>query len=91
MSTRARALHALGRTRESIETLRTAVAVARPVGDPSLFLRAAVALLDLDGDDVLAAEAAATVGRIACTLPDARMRDCFESGLPRSLIPRPTA
>ncbi len=91
LSTRARALHALGRTRESIETLRTAVAVARPVGDPSLFLRAAVALLDLDGDDVLAAEAAATVGRIACTLPDARMRDCFESGLPRSLIPRPTA
>jgi hypothetical protein len=46
-------------------------------------------LLDLDGDDRLAAEAEATAQRIAAALPDQHMRTCFENALPRSLFARP--
>jgi hypothetical protein len=63
--TRSAALRALGRTREAIGDLRTAVTLARPVGDPALFLRAAAALLDLDGNDALAAESRSAAERIA--------------------------
>lgn len=91
LGTRASALQALGRTRESIDNLRTAVTLARPMGDAPLFLRAAVPLLQRDGDDALAAEAAATTQRIGAALHDERMRTCFENALPRSLLARPTS
>src|SRR5262249_55979662 len=89
LGTRAAALHALGRTHESVACLRSAVTLARRMGDAPLFLRAAVPLLELDGDDALAAEAAATAQRIASALDDQRMRNCFENALPRSLFARP--
>ena len=79
LGTRAEALRALGRAREAIADLRSAVALARPVGDPTLFLRAATGLLAVDGDDALAAEATTTAERIARALPDARTRGCFEA------------
>ena len=86
LRTRAEALRRLGRVREAIPDLRSAVALARPVGDPALFLRAATGLLAVDGNDALAAEASTTAERIARALPDARMRGCFEAALPYGVL-----
>jgi tetratricopeptide (TPR) repeat protein len=85
LCTLAAALWALGSTRQALEVSCAAVSVARPIGDPPLFLRAAAALLEIDGDETLVAEAAGTAARIADALPNARMRKCFEDGLPRVL------
>ena len=59
------------------------------MGDAPLFLHAAVPLRQLDGDDALAAEAAATAQRIASSLHDQRMRKCFENAPPGSFLARP--
>jgi hypothetical protein len=56
--------------------------VARPAGSPALFLRPATALLALDGDDALAAEARAAADRITAALPDPEMRRRFEAAEP---------
>jgi len=56
------------------------VPLARKVGDPAQFVRAASGLLALDGDDALAAEASAAMARIARALPDARMRHAVLTG-----------
>jgi hypothetical protein len=53
------------------------VALARPVGDPAMFLRASAPLLALDGDDALLAEARAAAGRIAYELHDAETHAHF--------------
>jgi DNA-binding SARP family transcriptional activator len=87
LCTRVGALRALGRTREALEVSRTAVSVARPIGDAPLFLRAAAAFLEIDGDEALATDAAATAARIASALPNAHMLRCFEDGMPRVLLP----
>jgi len=78
LGTRGQALAATGRTHEAIAELRSAVDLARPIGDPAMFLRAAAGLLAVEGDDRLAAEALATANRIRATLPDAEMRRRFE-------------
>jgi DNA-binding SARP family transcriptional activator len=80
--TRAQALLALGRTSEALDDLRGSVTLARSVGDPALLLRPAAALLAVDGDDALAAEAAATVRRIVGALSDGDMRRRFEEAEP---------
>ncbi|MGI8913844.1 MAG: hypothetical protein ACR2JY_08680 [Chloroflexota bacterium] len=77
--TRAQALSGLGRTKEALADLQSAVALARPVGDPSLLLRAASPLLALEGDDTLATFARAEADRIADALPDVDMRRHFEA------------
>ena len=79
LSTRARASLAMGRTKQAIADFRMAVAVARPIGDPALFLRAATGMLAVDGDDALAAEAGAAVDRIVKALQDEGMRRRFEA------------
>ncbi len=79
LSTRAKALHALGRTREAIADLRRAVQLVRPTEDPAMFLRASAELLVIDGDDALAAESAAITDQIAPALPSEDMRRRFES------------
>jgi tetratricopeptide (TPR) repeat protein len=87
LATRAKALRSLGRTHEAITDLQTAVALARPVGDPAMFLRTAAMLLQVEGNDALAGEARAAVDRIAGALPDGEMRRQFESAEPvRSVI-----
>jgi DNA-binding SARP family transcriptional activator/tetratricopeptide (TPR) repeat protein len=86
LCTRAVALRGLGRAREAIEVLRTAVPLARRIGDLSVFLRAAALLLEIEGDGTLAIEAAATTARIVGEMPNARMRSCFEAGVPRALL-----
>jgi class 3 adenylate cyclase/tetratricopeptide (TPR) repeat protein len=88
MVTRAQALGTLGHTREAIGDLRSAVQLARPQGDPALFLRSVAALLELDGDDDLAAEARATAGRILARLPTEEMRERFRAAEPVRLIGR---
>jgi tetratricopeptide (TPR) repeat protein len=77
LGTRARILAATGRVKQAIIDLRRAVTLARGVGDPAQFLRVGVALLALDGDDLLAAEARAAADRIVAALPDEAMRRQF--------------
>ena len=77
--THGRALNASGRTRAAIADFQRAVTLARSVGDPALLLRAIGWMLMVDGDDALAAEGAATYGRIVDALPDADERHRFES------------
>src|SRR5215470_6880588 len=86
LQARARALHALGRTREAITDLRRAVQLARPTGDPAMLLRAAAGLLAVDGDDALLAEASTIADRIVRALPDDRMRQAFEASSPVVLV-----
>jgi hypothetical protein len=61
------------------------------MGDPALFLRVAMALLALDGDDALADAAALTAARITQSLPDPATRRFFEGALPSGLITRVSA
>jgi hypothetical protein len=91
LQTRAAVLHAQGRTRKAIGELRRAVASAKSMGDPAIFLRAAMALLALDGDDALADAAASTATRISQALPDPATRRFFEAALPSGLITRVSA
>jgi DNA-binding SARP family transcriptional activator len=79
LETRAKALHALGRTREAIADLRRAVRLVRPTGDPAMLLRAAAPLLAIDGDDDLALESSTITEWIAPALPSDDMRRRFES------------
>jgi len=86
LETRARALHALGRTPEAIADLRRAVQLARPTGDPTMLLRAVAGLLAVDGDDALLAEASTLADGIVRALPDDRMRQAFEASSPVALV-----
>lgn len=86
LATRAQALIALNRTTEALADLRAALALARPLGDPALFLRTAAALLAVDGDDALAAEAGAARERIATALPDPDLRRRFAAAAPLACL-----
>jgi tetratricopeptide (TPR) repeat protein len=79
LKARAEALIALNRHQEALSDLRAAVTLARPVGDPAMFLRASAPLLALDGDDALLAEARAAARRIASELRDAETLARFQS------------
>jgi tetratricopeptide (TPR) repeat protein len=79
LQTQGEALAGLGRTKEAIPLLRTAVERARMIGDPALFLRVAAALLAIEGDDTLLAEAKAAVERIREALPDSLRRPFVET------------
>ncbi|HEY7092171.1 MAG TPA: hypothetical protein VH393_03270, partial [Ktedonobacterales bacterium] len=76
---RAEALISLNRHQEALSDLRATVTLARPVGDPAMFLRATAPLLALDGDDALLAEARAAARRIASELRDAETLARFQS------------
>jgi tetratricopeptide (TPR) repeat protein len=82
LTTRAQASIDLGRTKEAIANLRDAVTLARPTRDLALFVRAAIGLIAIDGDDALADEARAVIDRIAGNLPDLDMRLQFERAEP---------
>jgi tetratricopeptide (TPR) repeat protein len=79
LQTHAQALAEQGRTNAAIGELRAAVALARPLGDPALLLRTVAALLAIEGDDALLAEARATVERSAAALPDDLRRIVLET------------
>jgi tetratricopeptide (TPR) repeat protein len=80
LATHASALHATGRAREAIAELRSALNLIRPIGEPAMFLRVAATLLDIEGDDMLLAEARRTAQRILAALPDGPLRRCFLAG-----------
>jgi class 3 adenylate cyclase/tetratricopeptide (TPR) repeat protein len=80
--THAAALGSLGRTRAGLRDLRQAVAGARAIADPALFVRAAAALLAIDGDDALAAEARTATRHIVDRLPTDEMRAHFNASEP---------
>ena len=88
LTTHAQALIGLGRTKEAIADLTTAVALARPVGDPALLLRALAALAAVSGDDTIAAEGRAVIKRILEELPDAEMRRRVGTAEPFSVLTR---
>jgi DNA-binding winged helix-turn-helix (wHTH) protein/tetratricopeptide (TPR) repeat protein len=75
--TKARGLHALGRTRDAIADAKRALSAADGTGDPALLLIALDALLALDGTDDVAARARAVTDRIHLNLPDEVMHRCF--------------
>ena len=70
LEARGNALIELGRRNEGIANLREAIEVARPTGDPAMFLRAATLLLAVDFDGDILAEAEAAAQRIKSNLPD---------------------
>jgi tetratricopeptide (TPR) repeat protein len=82
LQTRAQALAALGRRRDAVVRLESAVALARPVGDPAMFLRAATTLLDIDGNDELLAEARAASDRIVASLSNEELTRRFKAAEP---------
>ena len=82
LETRAKAFASLGRKHEAIAGLRNALELARPVGDPAMFLRAASSLLTLDGNDALLAETRAAALQIIAALPDEEMIHRFKAAEP---------
>jgi DNA-binding SARP family transcriptional activator len=86
LTARAAQLLALGRAKEAIVDLQTAVVLARRVGDPALLLQPAALLLPVAGDDALAGEARAAVAKIAAALPDEVMRHRFADAAPVRII-----
>ena len=77
LTTRARALHSLGQTRDAIADARQAVVVARGTHDPALLLLALDGFLVIDGDDESAAEALELDRRISTALPNEAIRQRF--------------
>ncbi|MBI5028900.1 MAG: hypothetical protein HZB51_00045 [Chloroflexi bacterium] len=75
--TQAQAFTALGRDQAARAALDAAVELARPVGDPAMFLRAAIASLAQNGNDALAAEARTIAHHVCDELPDDRLRHRF--------------
>ena len=71
---RARALQRLARTQEAIVDAKLAVGVARSTEDPALLLQALDLLIQIDGDDSLAAEAGDIYRRIIGALPEGDLR-----------------
>lgn len=71
---RAQALRRLERVPETVADATQAVAVAKSTEDPALLLQALDLLLQIEGNDTLAAEARATHRRILDALPDGDMR-----------------
>ena len=67
------------------------MALARPVGDPALFLRLAGDLLVVAGDDALSAEAGTAIERILAALTDPDMRRYFEAAEPIRIIRKMTS
>jgi len=80
--TRTQALVAVGRRADALADLQGAVALARHMGDPALFVRAASLRLATDESEELALEVSATVKRIVTGLPDDLLRRSFESSEP---------
>ncbi|HWE61858.1 MAG TPA: AAA family ATPase, partial [Chloroflexota bacterium] len=82
LQVRAQALMSLGRQPAAITDLQSAVRQARETGDPAMYVRAAAALLTIDGTDALLAEARVAVERITGALPDLAMRRRFAEADP---------
>jgi tetratricopeptide (TPR) repeat protein len=79
MVVRGQALANQGHRDKALGDLRTAVKRARKLGDPGVFLRAAAALLAVEGDDTVSAEARAVAQQTAASLPTLNLREQFQA------------
>jgi tetratricopeptide (TPR) repeat protein len=86
MRTRALALATGGRVREAIAGLNQALALARSTGDPAHILRVATAVLRIDGEDTLAADARAIAHRVLHELPTGPLRHRFLDAEPLQIL-----
>jgi tetratricopeptide (TPR) repeat protein len=82
LEAQAKAHAALGRQHQAIGQLRSAIELARSIGNPAMFLRVAISLLMIESDEALAAEARAAISRISAALPDEQLRRCFQLSEP---------
>ena len=82
LDTRARALIELQRAPEAIAGLHEALAMARDLADPAVFLRPATTLLGVDGEDALLRETQTIIDRIIAAIPTQSMRRVFEAAEP---------
>ena len=87
LTARGQALLGLGRKRDAIAELRASVEVARPLGNPAMFLRAAAPILASEPDVDLSGDARHAVNRILAGLPQ-KMRAIFEAAEPVQLVHR---
>jgi class 3 adenylate cyclase/tetratricopeptide (TPR) repeat protein len=83
---RSKALAKLGRTREALPGLTEALERARPMGDPAILFRALAQHLEVEGSDLLFAEARGVAERIVTALPTDEMRACFLGADPVKLV-----
>jgi tetratricopeptide (TPR) repeat protein len=74
--TRARAAHRFG-ARSALEDARTAVDVGRRLADPAVLLDCLIALLEIDGTDMLLDEARRTAQQIARAVSNETLRSAF--------------
>jgi tetratricopeptide (TPR) repeat protein len=89
--TRGRALDALGRRDEALADLRRAVAVAKPVGDPAMLLRAAAPLVEHTSGAEGLSEARSAVAAIERELPAGALADAFRASAAVQLLQRARA
>lgn len=88
LGTLGRALGSQGQTDAAVARLREALALAQSLGDPLLLLQMAAALLPLEGDAALLADARAAIAHIAGSLSDAALTQAFQASAPVQLIER---
>jgi len=62
--------------------------LSRGTAYPAIFLRLAIALLSIEGNDILLAETRAIARRIRAALPNAEMRRRFEAAEPVQSLAR---
>jgi hypothetical protein len=89
-ATRGQTLAQRGHPVQALVDFRAAVSVARTTGDPTLFLRTAVLLLGLEGNDSLLAESRSAVEQIAKSLPNTGLRQRFAAAEPVRMVARLT-
>jgi tetratricopeptide (TPR) repeat protein len=87
--THGRALFKLGETSSAIEDAARSVTLARRLGDPPILIEALSALLQIDGNDALLAEACLSIESVRNNLSDEVLRTRFlESETIRSIMKR---
>lgn len=86
--TRARTLAALDRKPEAITDLKAALELSRALEDPAMLLRVVTALLAIDGNNELLAEARSAAQRIRSELPDDEMCRRFDASPAVQLVSR---
>jgi tetratricopeptide (TPR) repeat protein len=82
LHSKAQALAAIGHKHDAISELEKALGIARPMGDPAMLLRVLTAVLSIEGNDILLAEARALALQIIAEIPNPEMRKRFESASP---------
>jgi hypothetical protein len=75
--TRARTRRQSGDIPAAVQDAASAVEIARRLGDPAVLIAALAAHLNVEGNDMLRAEARSSIERVLQALPDERLRKKF--------------